>query len=83
MMQELDIPAAAVHVRVSTHPKTTSARPAVKVEFFEGAFVYHWHNCWDAEIHPESYAGWFMSLYEAYMSGAVPNIYKEYVYRTA
>jgi hypothetical protein len=25
--------------------------------FFPGAFTYHWHNCWDAKEHPDSYFG--------------------------
>ncbi|MGH9049106.1 MAG: glycosyltransferase [Acidimicrobiia bacterium] len=28
-------------------------------EFFPGAFTYHWHNCWDAPEHEDSYFGLF------------------------
>jgi len=28
-------------------------------DFFPGAFTYHWHNCWDAPEHHDSYFGLF------------------------
>ncbi|HEY7535740.1 MAG TPA: glycosyltransferase, partial [Thermodesulfobacteriota bacterium] len=28
-------------------------------DFFPGAFAYHWHNCWNAQEHKDSYFGLF------------------------
>ncbi len=36
-------------------------RPSIRSyrDFFPGAFTYHWHNCWGASEHVNSYFGLF------------------------
>jgi hypothetical protein len=33
-------------------------------DFFPGAFTYHWHNCWDAPEHADSYFGLFETEFD-------------------
>ena len=34
-------------------------------DFFPGAFTYHWHNCWNAPEHEDSYFGLFEQEFDA------------------
>jgi hypothetical protein len=41
-------------------------RPSIQShrEFFPGAFTYHWHNCWGAREHEDSYFGLFNAAFD-------------------
>jgi hypothetical protein len=40
-------------------------------DFFPGAFTYHWHNCWDADEHSDSYFGLFNREFDEILERAL------------